>query len=698
MAISSPAGWPIGVTLMASALFAPVANGQTDSPTRLPSGLDQVEQADDVAGSQPGDDLLEMDIGALRTMRVSEIDPIVTAVSKKPETVSEAPGIVDVITAKDIEQFGAKNLHEVLQWATSVYMCGTYALRRNCASIRGDRLTHNDNHVLTLINGRPFRDVAQGGVSFSLYTAFPIETIDRVEVMRGPGSVLYGTNGYAGVINVVTKKPDGPSLHVSALGGSYGTQQYAMTAARGDAERGAYAGAKYARSTGWPFAATDESATFDSANYGEDNLGVFAMYRNAGFSANVFVADTSQEHQGPVPFWPTDVLGETRVFADVGYLHEFCSHRSIEFHFTYNYSQVTFPFDPLPQGFSPFGTFTDSQSFLLEGTYRTKLTDRMDLLAGAIVDIHRGRIGYATDALVWPIPGFSETWYGVYLQAEYHVTDWLTLVGGMQGNIPGEVPGGIVPRAAVIASLGDHWTGKFLYGQAFRSPYQFERSFSAPGVLEGNPNLRPETVQTFEAQLAYHTDTFRFATTWFQSDYFDLIGRDVSVVPITYENGGRMQFQGVEFENQWRISEQLRWLGSVTYQDNVRDGVHNTTHMPNWMAKMGAAYSTCNGWSVGLFDTFYGTPSSVAVVNPGAAIVNPVPKAYHLMSLNVTLDLDKWRNASTRIRSGRSTRIQFLVQNLLDEPIHQPEFGRRNINSIPAGAGRTFYGGLHMDY
>lgn len=73
--------------------------------------------------------MLDMDLKSLSQIKVQAAtmtDPIVEGISKTPEKASEAPGIVDVITAKDIEEFGAKNLYEVLDWATSVYMTGSF--------------------------------------------------------------------------------------------------------------------------------------------------------------------------------------------------------------------------------------------------------------------------------------------------------------------------------------------------------------------------------------------------------------------------------------------------------------------------------------------------------------------------------------------------------------------------------------------
>lgn len=672
--------WPLAALLLCSAV-ALSSVGLFAAESEIDTSIPPVDQSQDEM-----DRLLNLDVGELAKVSVSVTNPIVEGVSKKEETLAESPGIVDVITAKDIKDFGAKNLYEVLERATSVYMTGSFLFPRNVTSIRGNLIKHEDNHVLILINGRPFRDITLGGVNVSIYTAFPIETIDRIEVIRGPGSVLYGTNAFTGVINIVTKNPDKPTMQVSTLNGSYGWQSYNVTAGNGNEHGAVLAGTRYSRSEGWPFSATEDVVApapldTDTVPWGEDNIGTFIMYRNGNFTANVFAARATEEMLGPDGAWPSDRLKDPRAFVDLGYLLEVDRFNSFQTNLTYNYDGTHFP-SVVPG--VPFDTA--SHSWVLEETYRADLTEKLDWLVGGFADFHQGFA--SMPPILEPIPAFTEIWYGVYTQLEYDLNDWIKMIGGMQANLPGEIRGGIVPRAGIIASLNENWTAKFLYGQSFRSPYQIERSIDIPGLLIGNPELSPEIMQTFDAQIAYRTEEFRLAATYFHSDFFDIVTR--VGFPQTYENLGRMEFHGIELENDWELTENFRWLGSMTYQENVRDGVDNTTGVPNWMAKMGWAYNTDDGWNFGLFDVFYGRSTVPAT----AAIINPNPEAYHLMSLNTTLDLNKRLGLRTR----STMELQFLVQNLLGESIDHIEFERELINTFPGGAGRTYYGGFTMAY
>lgn len=127
-----------------------------------------------------------------------ELMQVVTVASKREESVQDAPGIVSVITKEEIRRFGAMTLHELLNQMPSVYAIGTFGTLHNLLSIRGDNFAHWNTRVLLLINGRPFRETTLGGSDATFLVSFPVDVIERVELIRGPGSVLYGTNAYTG--------------------------------------------------------------------------------------------------------------------------------------------------------------------------------------------------------------------------------------------------------------------------------------------------------------------------------------------------------------------------------------------------------------------------------------------------------------------------------------------------------------------
>jgi len=126
----------------------------------------------------------------------------VTSVSKKSETLSQSPGAVFVLTSEDIRRGGFSTLPEALRMVP-----GLYVVKINShswqVSARGFS-DFNNNKMLVLVDGRTVYTPLSGGVFWDALD-LPIENIERVEVIRGPGGTLWGANAMNGVINIVTK-------------------------------------------------------------------------------------------------------------------------------------------------------------------------------------------------------------------------------------------------------------------------------------------------------------------------------------------------------------------------------------------------------------------------------------------------------------------------------------------------------------
>jgi len=143
------------------------------------------------------DELLELDLIDLTNTKV-------VVASKREEKLTDAPGIISVVTRDEIEQFGGRNLQDLLNRVPSIQAIGSHAYSHT-VSVRGQSLKHSNNEILFLINGRPHRSSFNGGANYSLLLSLPLESIDHLEIIRGPGSVLYGSSAFSGVINIVTK-------------------------------------------------------------------------------------------------------------------------------------------------------------------------------------------------------------------------------------------------------------------------------------------------------------------------------------------------------------------------------------------------------------------------------------------------------------------------------------------------------------
>jgi iron complex outermembrane receptor protein len=162
---------------------------------------------------------------ALGLVEAEEIEKIPLGVTSRGEAIPAglAPAVVDVITADEIHASGARTLAELLaqRVGMDVSLDRVVARGLNATASDADSLLVN-RRVLVLINGRPSNGVALG--EFAAGRELPLEHIARVEVIRGPGSALYGTNAMSGVVNLVTKDAaDLFGLGVDAQYGSFST-------------------------------------------------------------------------------------------------------------------------------------------------------------------------------------------------------------------------------------------------------------------------------------------------------------------------------------------------------------------------------------------------------------------------------------------------------------------------------------------
>lgn len=198
---------PITCLLLFAVLWAPRAEAQEPSsavPEVGPKGGDSEDGA--------------QDLGDLSLEELMNIDVEVTTVSRKSETLSNSAAAVYVITAEDIRRSGAVSIPEALRMAPGLHVArlstGAYAI-----SARGFAQEFA-NKMLVLIDGRTVYTSLFSGVAWQNQDVV-MEDIERIEIIRGPGAALWGSNAVNGVINIITKRADAyEGTEVSVLAGT----------------------------------------------------------------------------------------------------------------------------------------------------------------------------------------------------------------------------------------------------------------------------------------------------------------------------------------------------------------------------------------------------------------------------------------------------------------------------------------------
>ena len=596
----------------------------------------------------------------------------VSVASKKTESISDAPSIISVVTRKEIDKYGGRNLLDVLNRIPSFQYTSGLWFQNNTFSARGQSIQHYSNRMLFLINGRPFRDSLGGGYNMPLFADFPVSTIEKIEVIRGPGSVLYGSNAFSAVINIVTRKAEKEGeTFVSGTYGSYDYYGTEVSSGKSGEDWDVLASYRGYGQDGEVSTLFDEAG--NSGSFQKDDLGrsMFASTNYKGFSLNSFFGESKQS--GFLFVHPLSQNGVKRTFLDVGYKHDIGKTWQVSGNITQN--RLEFNGQPI-------------NDIITELSASGKLTDNLHLLVGSSYERQRGRANNN--------PRYDLTWWSNYSQLEYTPVDWLKLVAGVQMNKPENVKKDFSPRFAAVANFNKNWGAKLLYGKAFRSGYALETVLDIGGIILGNASLQPEVIATSEAQLFYHDSQGEASVTFYHSNVSDIIKREPAAGGgLTYINGGEVIFRGIELEGKISVTEHWSALGSLTWQENEDDaGVGDVTYTPNLMAKIGVAYDSPRGYSIGVFNNYFGTPSQVREFDSTVLEVNPEADSYNLMTANAEFNINKltdWNDMNPIIFS-------IFADNLLDEDIYYPEYNRENVNSYPISSGRAVYGTVKVKF
>src|SRR5213596_996877 len=173
-------------------------------------------QQPDSAGQRPDSSL---SAEALKKLSIEQLMNLqVTSVSKRPERLSQTASAIQVITQEDIRRSGAASLAEALRLAANLQVAQIDS-RQWAISARGFNGT-TANKLLVLIDGRTVYTPLFSGVFWDVQEV-PLQDIDRIEVISGPGATLWGANAVNGVINVITKDAkDTQGLLVTGCGGT----------------------------------------------------------------------------------------------------------------------------------------------------------------------------------------------------------------------------------------------------------------------------------------------------------------------------------------------------------------------------------------------------------------------------------------------------------------------------------------------
>ena len=461
--------------------------------------------------------------------------PSVKAASKSLLSVDEAPASISVITREEIQGFGYSTLAEALS-AIRGFSTSNDRLY-NYVGIRGFSPPGDLNtRVLILWDGHALNDIWAGQGYAGRELAVSLDEVDRIEIVRGPGSALYGTGAFFAVINVVPRDTLSRKRNVEATGGvgALGAWRGHLAAGmKGDDASVLFSGSAFG-ALGAEFTALGNSGLVRGL---DDERAWNASARGRVGEVTLFAQLNNRQKQFPTAPFGTEInapgtrSSDSRGFAEVRWDHPFADGSSLSLRGYYDASRYRgyWMYAPEQEGGGRV-VYTDSGSADWAGTearYRFSPFEGNFLTAGLEAQFQyrlQQEIFSAGDGR--PLANHSRTLFSAYLLDEWRVHRRLFVSAGLRvDRYLDEDDTPVTPRLALILLPYENGITKLVAGQAFRAPNVYELHYHDE-LFSQRPakDLSPESITTIEIEHAHDlTEELRLTVAGYHNRIHSLV-------------------------------------------------------------------------------------------------------------------------------------------------------------------------------
>jgi len=522
-------------------------------------------------------DLAELSLRDLMSVEV------VSTASKFPQSVKEAPASITVITAEDIRRYGHRTLADTLRSVRGFYT--TYDRNYSYVGMRGfARPGDYNTRILLLLNGHRVNDGTYDMAPIGTDLPIDVSLIERIEIIRGPGSALYGTNAFFAVINVVTRTgANSPGLQVELQAGSLATRGASASFGHlfGGGRELLIGGSTYASggqgNLHYPEFDTSEPGSGMAIDIDDDeSSSLFGSLSAGRFSIHAGVARRYKK----VP-----TASYSSVFGDYGeattdrraYLNGvydgpmgrgWLTTAQMAYDF-YAYSGQ-YPFDYGADGVALFNDGATVHAVTGELTARRRFARVHMFTAGVEVRRQIQNRQFSGDiygeVLDTDVPATN---VGLYAQDEVRIRPWLLANLGVRLDRLPAFGFHAIPRAGLVLLPREQTAIKLLYGRAFRAPNAYELYYYAE--MSNRIPLVPEEIRSTEVVWEESLSKYvRTAVTAFAYDADRMIEQQSGAESLYFANAGAIRGLGVEAEVETRLSNGVAARLSHTFA-RVRD-------------------------------------------------------------------------------------------------------------------------------
>lgn len=523
-----------------------------------------------------------------------DLDTIMVTATKTPRPLFEVPVDAVVITQEDIQNSAALNVDELLESVSGINVVHNLGILSSGSTskviIRGVGGT-GESRTLLLVDGVPMNDAFSGAVEWN---QIPLESIERVEILKGVGSALYGSNAMGGTINIITKNPSQNYVKTSLSYASMNTQKGNLQAGGKIGDLGYFFNGELIKSDGYIVEKEEdrESNTIKTALKRKNVLGKLTYQLDDSSDISLMYSYYNNEDDGVLKMLIDDYnpgittnqmyqLQYKKKFENGSDMHISVFTQNNALHKDYLKDSTTIEYEVEQK--------TDEKGILTKYSY---YFDNHTVTIGADMkfsDVESQNL--YTNAKQATSKG-QQDYYALFVQDEYFFgKDVVVNIGARydyyknhKGSVADEVNNfyenyetktlkAFNPKLALLYNISDFTTIKSSIGTAFRAPSindLYKSTIKKNKISAGNPNLDPETIRSIDIGVVQKfAKSGLLSVTGYHSIIEDYIYSILAPKSSPYYkekiNVGKAKIQGIETELEYSPLSELKLIANYSY-------------------------------------------------------------------------------------------------------------------------------------